>query len=153
VRSLPPVEGREPGSPLTDAMDGFRALRGEPATAVLVIVLTGQSLFIGAMDVLFVVLAFDVLDLGQSGSGLLTALFGAGGLAAVFVTLGLVGRRRLAPSVVAGAALLGAAIAGIAIWSSLWLALPLIFVSNIGRSLFDVSGRTLLQRTGSPAVL
>jgi hypothetical protein len=116
-------------------------------------VLTSQALLIGAMDVLFVVLAFDVLALGQSGSGILTALFGVGGLIAVFVTLGLVGRRRLAPSILSAVGVTGVSIAAIAVWPSIWAAVPLIIVSNIGRSVFDVSARTLLQRTGSPAVL
>jgi MFS family permease len=153
AHSLPQVDRRDPGSPLADAADGFAALRAERATAVLACVLTSQALFIGAMDVLFVVLAFDVLDIGQSGSGILTAVFGAGGLVAVFVTLGLVGRRRLAPSLVSAAAIMGVSVATIAVWPSAWVAVPLILASNIGRSLFDVSGRTLLQRTGSPAVL
>ena len=64
-------------------------------------VLTSQSLYLGAMDVLFVVLAIDELGIGQSGVGILNATFGAGGLIAVFVTVGLVGRRRLAPPLVA----------------------------------------------------
>ena len=153
TRSLPPAEQQESGSPLADALDGLRALRGERATAMIAGVLTSQALLIGAMDVLFVVLAFDVLALGQSGSGILTALFGAGGLIAVFVTLGLVGRRRLAPSILCAVGLTGASIAAIAVWPSIWVAIPLIIASNIGRSVFDVSARTLLQRTGSPAVL
>ena len=64
-------------------------------------VLTSQSLYLGAMDVLFVVLAINELGIGQSGVGILNAVFGAGGLVAVFVTVGLVGRRRLAPPLVA----------------------------------------------------
>ena len=45
-------------------------------------VLTSQSLFFGAMDVLFVVLAIDELGMGDSGVGVLNAAFGAGGLLA-----------------------------------------------------------------------
>ena len=44
------------------------------------------------MDVLFVVLAIDVLGMGDSGVGILNAAFGVGGLLALVVTLGLVGR-------------------------------------------------------------
>jgi hypothetical protein len=43
-------------------------------------VLTSQSLYLGAMDVLFVVLAINELGIGQSGVGILNATFGAGGL-------------------------------------------------------------------------
>ena len=72
---------------------------------------------------------------------------------AVFVTIGLVGRRRLAPSLIAASLIMGGSIALIAVWPQVALTVVLIALSNVGRSLFDVSGRTLLQRTGSPAVL
>ena len=55
----------------------FGLLRREPGTASLVGVLTSQALFFGAMDVLFVVLAIDVLGMGDSGVGILNAAFGA----------------------------------------------------------------------------
>jgi MFS family permease len=153
TRSLPPAEPGDVGSPIADTVDGFRALKGERGTAVLMGVLTSQSLYLGAMDVLFVVLALNELDIGQSGVGILNAIFGAGGLLAVFVTVGLVGRRRLAPPLVAAALLMGASVALIAVWPRVAITIPLLLLANVGRSLFDVSGRTLLQRTGTPAVL
>ena len=153
TRSLPPAEPDQGGSPLADAVTGFRVLARERGTAALVAVLTSQSLFFGAIDVLFVVLAIGELGIGNSGAGILNAAFGAGGLIAVFVTLGLVGRRRLAPSLIAAALIMGGSIALIAVWPQVWLTVVLLAVASIGRSLFDVSGRTLLQRTGSPAVL
>jgi predicted MFS family arabinose efflux permease len=152
TRSLPPADASSAGSPLADAVEVFRLLRRERGTASLVGVLTSQSLFFGAMDVLFVVLAIDELGMGDSGVGVLSAVFGVGGLLALVVTLGLVGRRRLAPALIASAAVMGS-IALIAVWPTIALALVLLAVANIGRSLFDVTGRTLLQRTGSPHLL
>jgi MFS family permease len=153
ITSLPPAEPADAGSPLTDALDGFRQLARERGTATLVGVLTSQSLYLGAMDVLFVVLAISELGMGDSGVGVLNAAFGAGGLLAVFATLGLVGRRKLAPAIIAAAAIMGGAVALIAARPTVALALVLLALANVGRSLFDVSGRTLLQRTGSPHVL
>jgi MFS family permease len=153
TRSLPAVELEEgPSSVLGEAFDGFKLLSKEPRTAVLVGVLNSQAFFFGAMDVLFVVLAYDVLGLGGSGVGVMNASFGAGGLIAVLVTLGLVGHRRLAPSLIV-ASLLTAAIALIAAWPEALFAVLMLAAANVGRSMFDVAGRTLLQRTGSPAVL
>ncbi|MEA2346120.1 MAG: hypothetical protein QOF63_4289, partial [Thermoanaerobaculia bacterium] len=152
TRCLPPADHSRRGSPLKDAAEIFGLLRRERGTASLVAVLTSQSLFFGAMDVLFVVLAIDELGMGDSGVGILNSVFGAGGLLAVFVALGLVGRRRLAPALIASAAVMGS-IALIAVWPTVALALVLLAVANIGRSVFDVTGRTLLQRTGSPHVL
>ena len=153
TRSLPPADPSRAGSPLSDAAEVFGLLRRERGTASLVGVLTSQALFFGAMDVLFVVLAIDVLGMGDSGVGVLYAAFGAGGLLALIVTLGLVGKRRLAPALIAAAALMGGSISLIAVWPTIALALALLAVANVGRSLFDVTGRTLLQRTGSPHVL
>jgi MFS family permease len=152
TRSLPPADPTSTGSPLSDAVEVLGLLRRERGTASLVAVLTSQSLFFGAMDVLFVVLAIDELGMGDSGVGVLNAAFGAGGVLALVVTLGLVGRRRLAPALIAAAAVMGS-IALIAVWPTVAVALVLLAVANIGRSLFDVTGRTLLQRTGTPHVL
>ena len=66
-----------------------------------------QFVAIGALDVLYVVLAISVLDLGGSGAGYLNAAFGAGGVAGIAVTVALVGRRRLLPPLVLGVARLG----------------------------------------------
>ncbi len=103
-------------------------LAGERGTATLVAVLTSQSLFFGAIDVLFVVLAIGELGIGDSGVGILNAAFGAGGLIAVFVTLGLVGRRRLAPSLIAAALIMGGSIALIAVWPRVGLTIVLLAV-------------------------
>ena len=48
---------------------------------------------------------------------------------------------------------MGGSVALIAVWPRVAITIPLLLLANVGRSLFDVSGRTLLQRTGSPAVL
>ena len=76
-------------------------LAREPAARVLVGLLGAQFVAIGALDVLYVVLAISVLDLGGSGAGYLNAAFGAGGVAGIAVTVALVGRRRLLPPLVA----------------------------------------------------
>lgn len=154
AKSLPPAEVQPEGaSPLRDTADALRLLAREPGTAALVVVLASQNLFYGAMDVLFVVLAISWLGIGNSFVGVLTAAFGVGGLIAVVVTLGLVGRRRIAPALIAATAVMGVSIALIAVWPNAALTVVMLVIANIGRSLFDVSGRTLLQRTGSPEVL
>ncbi|HEY1479726.1 MAG TPA: MFS transporter [Gaiellales bacterium] len=141
------------GSPFGDTIDGLRALLRERRTATLVLALASRSLFFGAMDVLFVVLAISELGMGNSGVGVLNAAFGIGGLLAVVVTLRIVGRRRLAPSMIAAALTMGGAIALIAAWPHVAGALVLLALANMARSLFEVSGRTLLQRTASPHML
>ena len=74
-------------APACDARPALR--RRSPASAcsrasrrhgLLVGLLGAQFVAIGALDVLYVVLAISVLDLGGSGAGYLNAAFGAGGV-------------------------------------------------------------------------
>jgi MFS family permease len=136
-----------------EALAGFRLLGREPSVRLLVGLLGAQFVAIGALDVLYVVLAISVLDLGGSGAGYLNAAFGAGGVAGIAVTAALIGRRRLLPPVVLGVAVWGAAFAVLAAWPTALAALLLLAAAGAGRSLLDVAGRTILQRTAPPEVL
>jgi MFS family permease len=151
LRGPPPAA--EPRPPLEEALGGFRLLAKEPATRTLVALLGGQFVAIGALDVLYVVLAISVLDLGGSGAGYLNAAFGAGGVAGIAVTVALVGRRRLMPALVLGILAWGAAFALLGAWPTTIGALLLLAVAGAGRSLLDVAGRTILQRTAPGDVL
>ena len=62
------------------------------------------------MDILFVVLALDVLDLGEGWVGYLNAAFAAGGMIGGLAAVTLVGRRYLAPPIALGALACGGAV-------------------------------------------
>jgi hypothetical protein len=152
-----PLEGppaaAETRPPLQEALAGFRLLAREPAARLLVGLLGAQFVAIGALDVLYVVLAIGVLDLGGSGAGYLNAAFGAGGVAGIAVTVALVGRRHLMPPLVLGILTWGCAFAALAIWPTVAGALLLLAAAGAGRTLVDVAGRTILQRTAPGDVL
>ena len=61
-----------------------------------------QSAAIGALDVLAVILAFDLLGMGRPGAGYLNAAFGGGALAGAAATMVLVGRASLSRPLRAG---------------------------------------------------
>ena len=98
-------------------------------------------------------LAVGVLHHGGSTAGYLNAAFGAGGVAGVAVTVALVGRRRLAPALLAGLALWAVALAVLAVAPSLVGAVFLLGAAGVGRTTVDVAGRTLLQRIARPDAL
>jgi CRP-like cAMP-binding protein len=152
-----PVQGPPPAAqprpPLEEALAGFRLLGREPAARTLVGILSAQFVAIGALDVLYVVLAISVLDLGGSGAGYLNAAFGAGGVAGIAVTVALIGRRRLMPALVLAVVVWGAAFALLGAWPTTLGALLLLAAAGAGRSLLDVAGRTILQRTAPGDVL
>jgi CRP-like cAMP-binding protein len=151
VQGPPPAA--EPRPPLEEALAGFRLLAKEPAARTLVGLLGGQFVAIGALDVLYVVLAISVLDLGGSGAGYLNAAFGAGGVAGIGVTVALIGRRRLMQALVLGVLVWGAAFGLLGAWPTTIGALLLLAAAGAGRSLLDVAGRTILQRTAPGDVL
>ncbi len=108
---------------------------------------------VGALDVLFVATAIELLDIGASGAGFLSAAFGAGAIVGAASTVALVGRRRLTPSLAGGAVLFGAPIGLVAVAPSAVSAPVLFAAAGAGRSVGDVSGRTLLQRISPNDVL
>jgi hypothetical protein len=125
----------------------------ERAPRLLIGLLGAQYVLIGALDVLFVVLAIGVLGLGGSGAGYLNAAFGAGGVLGIAATVTLVGRRRISPPLAAAAAVFSVSFVLIGVWPTTASTFLLLVVAGVGRSLFDVAGRTMLQRTVSADVL
>jgi MFS family permease len=119
----------------------------------LVGVLGAQYLLIGALDLLIVGLAIDVLDIGESGVGYLNSAVGVGGLLAGVVTAMLVGRRHLAPPLLMGLLGAGVALIVLGMWTTTASAFVLIAAAGFGRTVFDVTGRTLLQRTAPSSVI
>ena len=137
----------------SEVLAGFAALREHSHLRLLLGLLGSEFLLVGAMDILFVVLAIDVLDLGQGWVGYLNAAAGAGGVIGGIAAVTLVGRRHLFPSIAIGVLVCGAPFVAIALWPSTIAAVLLLALSGAGRSLMDVGCRTLLQRTTPADVL
>ena len=141
------------GSVLADTMIGLRVVAHEPGPRALVWLLGLQAMAIGALDVLYVVLAVAVLGHGGEAAGYLNAAFGAGGVLGVMATVALVGRSRLALPLAAGLVVWAVALAAIGVVSSTVAALALLAAAGAGRTVLDVAGRTLLQRLAPPETL
>lgn len=94
--TAPPARTGE-GSGLGDLLGGFRALVRERQPRLVVLLMGACFVVEGALDVLLVVLAFQMLDIGSGGVGFLNAAVGVGGIAGAALTTLLVARRRLTP--------------------------------------------------------
>ena len=149
------VDERKPilGDTVAELVAGLRTVKHAPAARVLMLLVGAQFVVIGAFDVLAVVLAIDILGLGDSGAGYLTAAFGAGGVIGGAAAVALIGPRRLAPPLLAGAALIGAPFIALGASPTVLGAFVLLAVAGAGRIVLDVSGRTLLQRVAPPDFL
>ena len=120
---------------------------------LVALVLASRYVVIGALDVLLVLLAVDALAIAGAGAGFLVAALGFGGVVGGALTLVLVGRRRLAAWILAGAIATGSALAIIALDPGVGIVLALLAGAGIGLAYLDVAGRTLLQRIGQRDVL
>ncbi len=147
----------EPATPaaragvLADVRTGLRAnlaaLGDNAALRILLSLHAFYYVLVGAVDLLCVVLAASYLHLGAGGAGYLNASFGAGALLAGFVTAFLVGRRRLKRTLVLSLLASVAALSLISVKEDVALALLLLAATGLAGTVFDVSGRTLLQRS------
>lgn len=132
---------------VAELRSGLEVLRRERSARMLVFVLAMMFTALGALDVVTVVVALDVLDLGQGGSGYLNACFGLGGVVAILVTATFVGRPRLIPWVIAAAATWGAAFLLLGLRANIVAAVVLMVAAGVSYMVFNVAGRTLLQRS------
>jgi MFS family permease len=133
-------------------VDGQHAVREAPGAGTLIVLLGAQDVVLGALDVLFVIVAIGVLHRSQSWVGYLNGAYGLGGVligAAMFLLIG----RRLPVPILASSIVLGLCIALIPISGSAAMAVVLLGAVGAARGVMDMSTRTLLQRSVAPDVL
>jgi MFS family permease len=147
-------DGRESaGSVASSLLAGVSTIVHEPALRTLVGLYGSQTLVAGAVNVLVVVAAFQLLDLDQAGVGLLYAAVGVGGLIGGFVALVLAAHGRLARDFAIGLALFGLPIALVGGLPVAVVAVGALAIVGIGNSIVDVSALTIMQRAVPDAVL
>jgi ENTS family enterobactin (siderophore) exporter len=131
---------------LADLLSAARVIVSRPNTRALIAFPAGAAAIEGAIDLLVVTLAVQVLATGPGTAGYLGAAFGAGGLLGAALAGGLVGRRLAVPLVIA--ALVGAAALGtLALASTVLVAVMLLMLVGAARSVQSISAQTLLQRS------
>ncbi len=145
-------DARQPASSRS-IMTGLRVLLADADARVVVGLLTMRMLMIGAADVLFVLLALEVLGTGGPGAAILTAGLGAGTIVGGVITFGFVGRSRLSIVAASGAMIWGAALGATVALAQPLLAVGLIVAGGAGLAVLDVAGRTILQRSIRDEVL
>lgn len=136
-----------------EALLGFRAVLGDRELRTLVGTLSATTLVEGMVDTLLVVVAIELLGLGDAGVGLLNAMWATGGIAGGAVALGLLGRGRLAGGLALGCLCIGLPLIAIAIEPVTPVAIAGLLVLGVGYTLVETAGLTLMQRLASDEVL
>jgi Major Facilitator Superfamily len=146
VRGMRPLAVEEGARRLAGTLAGFRVVARQSAPRLLVALLGAQWVVVGALDILFVVLAVDVLHRDQGWVGYLNMAFGVGGVLAGLAGMALVGRRRLSRPILGGVVLMGAALGLSALSTTPAATVMLVAAVGGGRAVFNLATRTLLQR-------
>ena len=133
-----------PGLPLAE---GLRTLLARPSAGAVIANFAAQSLVRGLLTTLIVVVAIEVIALGEPGVAWLNAAIGLGGLVGAIAALGLAGSTRLAPAFALALTGWGVPIAMMGVLPLWWFALLALTVVGISNAVEDITGFTLLQRT------
>ena len=129
------------------------AALGNPELRVLLILHAFYFVLIGSLDLLCVILAVSILHLGPGGAGYLNAALGGGALLAGLVTAFLVGRPHLSTTLLYSLLVAVAALALLGAFPGVAAAFVLIATVGLAGAVFDITGRTLLQRAAPPEAI
>jgi MFS family permease len=145
--------GETAGGLPAEMIAGLRIGLGDRLVRPLIVVIGLSFLLQGAADVLMVVFALEAAGMGEEGVGALSGAIGIGGLLGAAAAFPLVGKRLLL-----GAMLVAAVVAGGGMILPGLAPLPAaglagFVVIGIGRTMIDITTRTMLQRVTPPRYL
>jgi len=143
------ADAQEPGEEeggLSDLLAAARVIFSRANTRALIAFPAGAAAIEGAIDLLVVVLAVQILAIGPGAAGYLSAAFGAGGLLGATTAVLFAGRRLALP--LAAATLIGGlALGALALASTVLVAVLLLVLVGASRTIQSVTAQTLLQRS------
>lgn len=132
---------------------GIRVLAADSSLRLVSVGLTLLVFVEGAADVLAVIVALDLLDLGEGAVGWLNAAWGIGALIGSVALAMLLQRGQLAAGIALGCLVMGASLA----LPGLWVVAVAGYLAYVGMgagyTFVEVAGRTMLQRIGSDETL
>ena len=129
-----------------DILAGARAARDDVNVRAVLLVLGLSAMLAGILDVLAVVLALDILHIGDEGVGITSGAIGAGGILGSAIAISLVGRSHLARPLLLASLVFGLAVVAAGLVPVAPVAILAIVASGAGRVALDVAGKTMLQR-------
>jgi MFS family permease len=138
---------------IAEAAEGIKAVVWSRDLALFIGLTTAQTFTRGTLTVFTVVIALDLLHVGEPGVGALTAAVGAGAVIGSLAASLLVGSRRLAQWFGVGVALWGVPLALIPFFPQQVAALSLLACIGVGNALVDLGLFTLMARLAPDEVL
>jgi MFS family permease len=152
-RDQPPEQPAERPHFLSELTAGLNAVLGRPALRVVIGLGGAQAVIDGALEVLLVVLALNLLEGGNATLGWLNTAVGIGSIVGAVLVAVATARRRLAGTLAIGLLLSAVPLALCAVVSSLAPALVLVGALGVGAIFCQVSSVTLVQRSSDNEVM
>ncbi len=141
------------GGMFSGVADGYRVIFGDRDLRLIVALYVAQTIVAGCSAVYEVTIALDLLEMEESGVGVLNAALGVGGLIGSVVALVLAQRGKLSRDFGIGVALWAAPLLLVAVFASIPAALVAMILIGIGNSMVDVNAETIVQRLVPDEVL
>jgi predicted MFS family arabinose efflux permease len=143
-----PVEhAEEHGGGVSEIVAGFHVISTDSRLRLLFSLYGAQCVVAGALSVLLVPTAIELLGTGNAGVGLLQSACGIGAIIGAALSIGLVSRAKLAGDFGVGLVLWGAPLILIAAVPHAWFAALALAILGAGNSIVDVCAVTLIQRS------
>jgi MFS family permease len=131
---------------LGELAGGFRMLGGDRDLRAVTGQICAQTFVGGAVKVVLIVLAVEVMTLGASGVGLLDAIIGVGAVVGGVVALAHSGAQRLGRDLTVGVLFWSAPLGLIALWPHPVTVVVTLLLLGLANPLVDVNLDTIVQR-------
>ena len=136
-----------------ETVAGFRTIGSRRDLRLICALMTAQTVVAGASLVFEVSIALDLLDMGESGVGLLGAALGVGGIVGGFIALVAAARGRIATDFGIGVLLWSAPLLLIVAAPLLGPTLLVMATIGVANAVVDINAYTIIQRLAPPDVM
>jgi Cyclic nucleotide-binding domain/Major Facilitator Superfamily len=126
---------------------GIRATARATGPRIMVIAIAAYYVVIGALDVLAVVIAVELLRKSEAYSGFVTTAIGVGCLIAGALTVMLIGRRWIAPWILISGLAIGVSLVAVSLaGSSVVTSMAILVTFGVATATYELTALMLLQR-------
>jgi MFS family permease len=132
---------------------GFRAIAADRDLAVVIWLVSAQTIVAGASAVFLLVMAVDVLGTGPEGVGYLDSILGVGAILGGFLAISRASKHRLAQDLTWGVVLWAAPLLLVAVWASPVTVVAAVVLLGFANPLVDVNLDTIVQRLAPDEVM
>ncbi len=138
---------------LRETSAGFRAIRQDKDLLVTVVEGSAQTIVAGALAVIPLVIAVEILDTGAKGVGLLDSVMGLGAIVGGIFAIARSTKHKLGQDLIVGVFLWSFPLIVITIWPTPIAAFAVMAVLGFANPVVDVNVFTVIQRLTPDAVL